>query len=335
VQINLIAYRYMSLDGYGRYATHMARALTKTGAKVIPLVASQLEDLPDDLLPLTGFDYHQRSIFLMPPIALKFRPPKRSFVLTMHEDSRLPEGWAEKINQFERCIVPCEHNAKVFADCGVTIPIDIVYGGTAPEEFPIRETVAERPYTFLCLGDRGSRKGWETVWGAWYEAFPDSVTDVRLIIKARPEMVPDWFRDCELPDKRIRRWYDNVSDMRQVFAEADCIVYPARGDGWGMWWREGAMMGLPALVTPYSGNAVGAEEAAIPLRKYRLMESMLDSHGLWAMPDQSEVAEKMRWCYEHQAEAREKGRKAAEWLRAHQTWDHSAKALIKLIEAHA
>ncbi len=95
------------------------------------------------------------------------------------------------------------------------------------------------------------------------------------------------------------------------------------------------MMGLTALVTPYSGNAVGVEEAAIPLRNYKLVESMLDySHGQWAQPDQDEVAEKMRWCYEHQAEARQKGLQAAAWLRENQTWDHSAKALLKLLEAH-
>lgn len=335
MKINWIGYRFLKEDGYGRYGIHMIRALTRLGVEIVPIQAQTLYDMPPDVLKLTGVDSQNRSIWLLPPVAIKTTPPPNSWIYTMHEDGRLPDGWAEKINQFERCIVPCEHNAKVFAECGVTVPIDVVYGGTAPEEFPVRETVEQRPYTFLCLGDRGSRKGWETVWGAWYEAFPASLTDVRLIIKARPEMVPDWFRDCDLPDKRIRRWYDNVTDMRQVFAEADCVVYPARGDGWGMWWREAAMMGLPALVTPYSGNAVGAEEAAIPLKNFRLMESMLDSHGDWAMPDQSEVAEKMRWCYEHQGEAWAKGQAAAKWLRENQTWDHSAKALVKLIEAHA
>lgn len=335
MKINWIGYRFLKEDGYGRYGIHMIRALTRAGVEVVPIQAQTLYDMPADVLKLTGVDSQNRSIWLLPPVALKAEPPPNSWIYTMHESSKLPEGWAEKINQFERCIVPCEHNATIFAECGVTVPIDVVYGGTAPEEFPVREAVDQRPYTFICLADRHIRKGWDVVWGAWYEAFPDAVKDVRLIIKGRPEMVPDWFKNCDLPDKRIVRNYDNVTDMRQVFAEADCIVYPARGDGWGMWWREGAMMGLPALVTPYSGNAVGVDEAAIPLRKYRMAESMLGDGGDWAMPDQSEVAEKMRWCYEHQGEAKAKGLAGAKWLRDHQTWDHSAQALIKLIEAHA
>lgn len=335
MQINWVGHRFIKEDGYGRYSIHMIRALARLGVKVNPLIATTLYDMPPDVFKMTGVDFANRSIFLMAPISIKDNPPPNAWVYTMHEDGKLPDGWAKKINQFERCIVPCEHNAQVFAECGVTVPIDVVHGGTSPDEFPVRETVADRPYTYVCLADRGSRKGWETVWGAWYEAFPESMTDVRLIIKARPEMVPEWFKSIDLPDKRIIRNYEAVEDMKQVFNEADCVVYPARGDGWGMWWREAAMMGLPALVTPYSGNAVGAEEAAIPLRKYRMMESMLDSHGEWAMPDQSEVAEKMRWCYEHQAEARAKGRAAADWLRQNQTWDHSAKALVKLLETHA
>lgn len=335
MKINWVGYRYLKEDGYGRYGIHLIRALARMGVEIVPIQAQTLYDMPPDVLKMTGVDVNQRSIWLLPPVAIKQPPPPNSWIYTMHEDSKLPEGWAKTINQFERCIVPCEHNATIFAECGVTIPIDIVYGGTDPNEFPIRERVEERPYTFVCLADRHVRKGWDTVWGAWYEAFPESITDVRLIIKGRPEMVPDWFKEVELPDKRIIRNYDNVADMKQVFNEADCVVYPACGDGWGMWWREAAMMGLPALVTPYSGNAVGADEAAIPFKRFTMVESMLDTGGQWARTDQKDVAEQMRWCYEHQDEARLKGLQAAHWLRNNQTWDHSAQALVKLIEAHA
>ncbi len=335
MKINWVGYRFLKEDGYGRYGIHLIRALLRQGVEIVPIQAQTLYDMPPDVLALTGIDVSRRSVWLLPPVAIKHAPPPNSWIYTMHEDSKLPDGWAETINQFERCIVPCEHNATIFAECGVTIPIDIVYGGTEPAEFPIRERVGDRPYTFVCLADRHIRKGWDTVWEAWYRAFPEHLTDVRLIIKGRPEMVPEWFRDIELPDKRIIRNYDNVADMKQVFGDADCIVYPARGDGWGMWWREGAMMGLPALVTPYSGNAVGVEHAAISLPTYQMVESMLDTGGQWAQPSVDEVAEKMRWCYENQHAARVKGMQAAMWLRQNQTWDHSAQALVKLLEAHA
>lgn len=335
MDVNLIGYRFIKEDGYGRYGIHLIRALARQGVNVHPQAAHMVYEAPSDVLQMAGTDWSRLSIFLMPPITVKAEPPPHSWIYTMHEDSKLPEGWAVTINQFERCIVPCEHNAEVFKEAGVTIPIDVVYGGTAPEEFPLRETPPARPYTFVCLSDRGSRKGWETVWGAFYEAFPESCDDVRLIVKGRPEMKPEWWTPEVVKDKRIRWWYENIADMNVVFREADCLVYPAHCDGWGMWWREGAMTGLVSLVTPYSGNAVGADEVAITLPNYVMSEAMLDySRGQWAKPDQSEVAAKMRWCYEHREEAAAKGLAGASWLRANQTWDHTAKGLIQLIEKH-
>lgn len=337
MKINWVGYRFIREDGYGRYGIHMIRALAKLGVQVQPIQAQTLYDMPEDILRMTGVTHENLSIFLLPPISIKASPPPNSWIYTMHEDSKLPEGWAKTINQFERCLVPCEHNAEVFRESGVTVPIHIVYGGTSPEEFPILEQQREeRPFTFLALSDRHIRKGWDVVWGAWYKAFPPNITDVRLIVKGRPEMKPAWFDPSLVDDPRIHFVYDNVDDMKQVFRQADVVAYPARGDGWGMWWREAAMMGLPALVTAYSGNAVGVEQAAIPLRNFRMMESMLDySQGQWAEPDHDEVAEKMRWCYENQQAARDKGMAAAQWLRQNQTWDHSAQQLMRLVERYA
>lgn len=337
MQINWVAYRFIGNDGYGRYGTHLIRALRKLGVTVRPTVSQMLYDAPRDILSLTGLDFSDISVFLLPPVVIKEAPPPRSWIYTMHEDSVLPPGWVETINQFERCLVPCEYNAVTFRESGVKVPIDVVYGGTNPDEFPVQDGARpERPYTYLTLSDRGIRKGWDAVWGAWYKAFPENLTDVKLIVKGRPEMMPPWFSPDAVPDKRIEFWLDNVGDMNEVFRQADCVVYPARGDGWGMFWREAAMTGLPAIVLDYSGNSVGVDEAAIPLKKYHLRESMLDySKGEWAEPDQDEIAERMSWCYQNQQTARDKGRQAARWLRENQTWDHSARQLVALLEQHS
>ncbi len=336
MKINWVGYKFISQDGYGRYGVNMVRALARRGVKVNPMLAQTLYDLPDDLLRMAQVDVSDLSIFLLPPIAVKDYVPPRAWIYTMHEDSKLPASWVATINRFERCIVPCEHNKQVFTESGVTIPINIVHGGTNPDEFPVVPTLyPERPYTFMALADRGIRKGWDIVWEAWLKYFKD-VPDVRLIIKARPGMTPSWFTQEAFKDERITLWVEDTVDMRQVFERADCIVYPARCDGWGMWWREAAMMGIPALVTNYSGNAVGVHEAAVALEKYRMIVSALDySEGEWAQPDMDEVGEKMRWAYENKGAARAKGRIAAEWLRENQTWDHSARQLIQLIEAYA
>lgn len=335
MKINWIGYRYIREDGYGRYNIAMIRALARAGVEVLPMVSHLLFDAPPDVLKLTGFDPSLRSIFCQPPMTITFKPPAHSWILTMHEDSKLPKGWSTTINQFERCIVPCEQNREAFEASGVTIPIHVIPGGTAPDEFPVEiRPLVGHPYTFVTLGDRHIRKGWETVWGAWYKAFPESLDDVRLIVKFRPEMVPHWFEVDRIPDKRITFCVDNLPDMREVFRQADCVVYPSKGDGWGMWWREAVAMGKPAIVTNWSGNAVGVNDCAIPLNDYKLVESHLNTGGKWALPSEDEVAEKMKWCYEHRIGAQLIGLRGSYWIRQHQTWDHSAQALIALLEQY-
>ena len=120
--------------------------------------------------------------------------------------------------------------------------------------------------------------------------------------------------------------------MGEVYQMVDCVVFPTKGEGWGMFPREAACMGKPVICTAWSGTAVGIEHWAIPIEKYTLHDSRLKGGGQWAHADVDEIAAHMRWCFEHREEARQKGLAAAQWLRANQTWQHSAKALMALIE---
>jgi glycosyltransferase involved in cell wall biosynthesis len=252
----------------------------------------------------------------------------------MYECDALPEGWADYCNwKADMVIVPCEHNARVFYEKGVRKPIYVVNGGTCPTEFPILpERKTDRPYTFLALGDRGSRKGMDIVWSAFWKAFENS-DDVRLIIKARPDSIKDI--DLTNSDKRVSIWRDDVQSMADVYSQIDCFVFPSRGEGWGMPPREAAMMGLPVIATRYSGLEVGIDNWAIPIDKYTMRPAMLPVKGDWAHPDVEEVKEKMLWCYDHQSEAKALGLRAAQWLRDNQTWDHAAKQLLDLLDRYA
>lgn len=67
---------------------------------------------------------------------------------TMWETDRIPDGskyrkalpfgnWAELINQnADRLVVPCHHNKRVFAECGVTLPIDVIPYGLDTDVWP-------------------------------------------------------------------------------------------------------------------------------------------------------------------------------------------------------
>jgi glycosyltransferase involved in cell wall biosynthesis len=260
----------------------------------------------------------------------------------MTEGSQLPRGWRSTILQsgVERIIVPCEHNAVVFRETG--LPVHVIAGGTDPGEFPFRgdhrTNRTYESYTFLSLADRGARKGWVEVWQAFYRAFgpPDETSDVRLIIKSRPDGndMLELIRKAEHPDPRITILMDDM-DMREFYAMGDCYAAPSRSEGWGMTQREACCQGLPVIVQAHAGLDDGhTHEWAIVVEGGKL--EPIPGHfehiaGEWMKADTEALARMMRMCYERPHMAAHWGAAGALWLRENQTWAHSAKMLIELI----
>lgn len=341
--INWFNWAYLYHDGYGRFGRYMVRALSHLGVEVRPGIIRHIDEheLPGWMQRLQGWDFGRLSIQLMP--TWNMRPVGgRVWGFTMWEDSKIPWGWSGHINAIcERLLVPCEHNAEIFKDGGVKVPIDVIYGGTCPVEFPLLPIKKRDTYTFVCLGDRENRKGIHVVWRAFFEAFPiEQYPDVRFFVKCRATSLPG-LNTATFPDRRISMWKADVDNMQDVFAQADCVVYPAFGEGWGMWPREAAMSGLPVIATNYSGLEVGIEHWAYPLNDFEMRPSPLRANdgsrargAQWAVPPVEAVAEKMRWCYDHRDEAAAFGQQASRWLRENQTWTHSAQMLVDLMEKH-
>lgn len=329
--INYLAYRLIKEDGYGRYGVQQIRALHKAGVDVYPDTVATLE-MPTWMQRLRGLDLGKLTISLMPPHELPGFAG-RQWNSTMYESSGIPDGWAEHVNRkAERLIVPSPWMIDVFRAAGVkkSVPIDVIPGGVCVEEFPVHNPpVTDRPYTFLAFGDRGTRKGFDTAYQAFYRAFGDH-PDVRLIVKSRPMNLREL--TTAGGDRRVSLWREDVTSLAEVFTLCDCFVFPTKGEGWGLPPREAACTGKPVITTRWSGTADGIDHWAIPINTYTLVPASIPGGGVWARPNVNEVAQHMRWCYESREDARQLGLRAAQWLRDNQSWDHSAQALIELIE---
>lgn len=339
MQINWLAYKYIKADGYGRYGMSMIRALVRKGIGVRPGTSEELFDMPDWMQMLQGWNWTNLTIQCLPAHCMVSRPG-RQWVMTMTEDTSVPPEWVKMINDHAALlIVPCEHNKLAFQGQGVNLNghIYVVPGGCDPMEFPLQEKPNfDRPYTFMIMADRPPRKGTDLAWQAFYIAFGDrqKTPDVRLLIKARPAFM-SFMHTFHFTDPRISMWCSDEDSMADVFANADCFVFPSFGEGWGLPPREAALMGKPVVATNWSGLAEGGlSNWGIPIEKYTLADTALVDHpgGKWAVPDVEEIAAHMRWCYENREAAHQRGQTAAAWLRANQTWDHAADKLIKLIE---
>lgn len=339
MHINWMQYHFDAVDGYGRFGMYFIRALARAGVTVTPMLLQQVEQMPGWMQRMAGLEFSHITITCAPPHNLRGMAG-RQWAFTMCEGTEIDKGWADHINEkAERLIVPCQHNAEAFRNGGVDVPIHVVPGGTEPGDFPVlARRNGNHPYTFLALGDRGRRKGWDVVYKAFWHAFKDQ-PDVRLCFKARPvgaELIA-LMAGAQQKDPRLSFWREDVDDPADVYAQADVFAIPSRSEGWGMPHREAAMMGLPVIATRYSGTADGIDHWAIPIEKFVLKDvppTATHVKGQWAEPDLEEVAAAMRWCYDHQDEAWEKGQAAARWLRGNQTWDHAVVQLLDLLERY-
>lgn len=101
-----------------------------------------------------------------------------------------------------------------------------------------------------------------------------------------------------------------------VLDACDCYVSLHRSEGYGITIAEAMLMGKPTIATGYSGNVDFMSEADTFMVPYRLEPIQADlpyyPRGChWATADTNAAAERMRWVFEHQDEARSMGQKAS------------------------
>lgn len=325
--------------GYGEVARALLRALPSVG--VTPLLAPTGTQFDEELSPLArGFDHWGRwGLYyhvLSRPGAL---PCARRAVYTMWETTEVPRSRIDELNDAAEVVfVPCAQNARAFVECGLERPVRVLHHGVDPDRFPVLERPAHRPFTFGTLGDLRVRKGVDVLVRAFREEFATS-EDVALVLRSstgRPAVEG-------LDDPRIQVQH-GTCDHRSLLAtlgRMDAFVLPSRGEGFGLCGLEAAATGLPLIATDWSGPAEYVHDVhGLPLRYAlqdaggrRVGDAVYD--GIWAEPDVEHLRQLLRELAEDRAGARERGRRAAEAVRARWTWQRPAAQLRDELDARS
>jgi len=341
MRVNWISY-YLNHDGYGRFSSRLVREMQQWGMDVLPLLCEDI-DRPQWMLNQMGVNWDNFTITCHLPRFVRKIPGKGThWLYTMCETTTIPKSTVKLLNRcgFDRILVPCQHNLEAFTNSGVKVPISVVPLGTDPDEFLAVKQSPERPYTFLTIADRGTRKGWQEVYGAFYKAFGSKShgeENVRLIIKSTPRGNPllQLLRRAKDWDPRIVIDIGIYEDMADFYAQGDCLALPSRCEGWGMPHREAAMTGLPVIVQQYAGLDDGnTNKWAIIVRGGKIkpvLPSGRGDSGEWMVADEHKVADAMQFCYHAPDKAALIGKEARAWLSGHQTYRDAAAGLIELI----
>ena len=187
-----------------------------------------------------------------------------------------------------------------------------------------------KPYVFVSVFKFEKRKGWDILLEAYFREF-SSDDDVELYILTKPflssdpHMIKEWVPNqlnltAEDLDKRAATLYvssEHISSetYRHLLRASDCFVLPSRGEGWGMPATEAMSMGLPVIVTNWSGAADVVDDSVGSLIPFNLTtvpetEPWWFFDAQWADADITALQKAMRRLYDHRDESERKGQAA-------------------------
>lgn len=159
-----------------------------------------------------------------------------------------------------------------------------------------------RVFRFLHVGEPAIRKGGDILLRAWHKAFADR-KDVELVMKCVK------YPQCRVKDKSgsiiaSPSMFNNVriigsilsqEELLALYNSVDCLVYPTRGEGWGLIPWEAQASGLPTII-PLEGVAEDVANYSLStLKNSRWVESdnQVIHPGDWLELDVDELIDHM------------------------------------------
>jgi glycosyltransferase involved in cell wall biosynthesis/SAM-dependent methyltransferase len=222
----------------------------------------------------------------------------------------------------------------------VTMPVSM----PEIEEFDRGDLGLPEGFVFLFVFDYHSvfeRKNPLALVEAFEQAFPEG-SGASLVLKCinsehhqgehgRLMEAAKGHRDIHVIDR-----YVTAAEKNAMFAGCDCYVSLHRSEGFGNTLAEAMYLGKPVIATGYSGNM----EFMTPQNSYPVEYTLrpvgddagpYPPDGEWADPDIGHAARLMRHVFEDQAEAGERGRRAAEDLRRNHSAEAAGRAMAERI----
>lgn len=341
ISINYWGY-FTPFGGYGIANLNWISHLSRQGVDVFPHKKFSYEPgspehkiFTEEQLSLLDKPYVKQKIGIIETTPFDFHLIDNDFKIanTMAESSRIGRDWVNACNSMDMIVVPNEFQRKVFVDSGVVKPVKIIRHGTWTEMFPYYERPKREVFTFGTVGYLNERKGVFDVIRAFSSEFAPN-EPVQLILKSSNK---DFGYYSRFTDPRIKTDISHLSpqDLNKMYQSFDCFVFPSRAEGVGQPPREAMSTGLPTIVTNYSGLEEIAD-LGYPLNDFKLIEGMnphrIEQPGAWAYPDIQELMYNMRYVYEHQEEARQKGKEASRVISTEHSWEKCASDMINLLE---
>ena len=269
-------------------------------------------------------------------------PGEKLVVIQPWEYGAAPAEWVRQIReQVDELWVPSEFVRQGFVASGVPAErVSVVPNGFDPGVFNPDVLPAPLPtgksFRFLYVGGSIGRKGYDLLLRAYTEEFT-AAEDVTLVIKDHAyyghrldQELAGLRRRPDCPE--IIYYFDHMApaELARLYAAADWLVHPFRGEGFAMPILEAMACARPCIVTdagPVREFCPQDATILVPARSLRFPEARVDyleTVGLpfLAEPDLGALRMAMRAAFANRGEGRAWGRRAAAHVHSAYTWKH-------------
>jgi SAM-dependent methyltransferase len=263
----------------------------------------------------------------------EFFAGRHSIGLWWWEVSTFPERWLSSFDHVDEVWVGSRHIADALAPVSPVPVVPIVQPVVVGDPAPMSRQALGLPEGFLFLFsfDYNSvfeRKNPLAVVDAFAAAFPPgSGAGAALVLKTiNHEHDPDNHALLRAavdahPDVHLVDRYVSRAERDAMVAACDCYVSLHRSEGFGFTLAEAMALGRPVIGTAYSGTLEFMTAANSYLVDYDLVPigpgaDPYPPEGEWAEPDVAHAARLMREVVEHPEEARRRGERGREDIRA-------------------
>lgn len=338
MQIEYIGYG--SCTGYGLAAKDYALALDSVGADVAfrPVDSNiSVWHTPEDsaaLKKLRNKEILSKDIVqvyhFIPDTQRRYKYKKRNKTVgfATFEANNAPKHWSKYLQSNSLVVTPSQFCYDTFDKEGFNL-VKIPHCLNTQYWHPRKKT-KNKQYTFMAIGSWKRRKGWLELSQAW-----PGMGDCHL------EIVTD---NVSKASKKFGE-FNNVSvntkikDMAAHMSTADCIVCPTLGEGFGLVGAQALALGLPLIITDYSGVKEYANNdtcCLVPVEEMEpksMMDNLFQFSGChWPVISPDVLRSKMREVQKNHTYYEKKAQRGCNFVRDSLSYDSVGKRFQQALE---
>lgn len=258
-------------------------------------------------------------------------------VFTMFESNKIPDDWVEYLQQADEVLVPSRFCQETFKKSGVDSTVVPLGYNEDIFTYQDRQIPVENDgiFTFIHYNSFNMRKGFQEVLSAFKEEF-DIGEPVRLVLKTTSfeTLIP--ILPSQFPNIQVIKDQMSEKDLKELLGKCHCMLFPSRGEGFGLTPLEAMATGMPAIVPNAHGIAEYFNKDYMlevkldhmePALNRRFMGQYIGENVVCSVED---LRKQMRYAFSHQREMKELGKKASEYVKKY-TYRKTAKHLFDIL----